>query len=123
ALSWAIHRLLANPHVLARVRAELATVVGGGALEPDHVRRLDYLDATIKETLRLNPIVPLVGRMLKQPMRIGGTSLPAGVVAAPCIHLAHRRPEVWPDPERFEPERFLGRAPDPYTFLPFDGGV
>ena len=70
-----------------------------------------------------NPIVPLVGRMLKEPMRIGGLSLPAGVVAAPCIHLAHRRPDEWPDPERFEPERFLGRTSNPYTFFPFGGGV
>jgi cytochrome P450 len=123
ALAWAVHRLLTNPHVLARVRAEVATVAGSRPLEPEHVRRLDYLDATVKETLRLNPIVPFVGRMLKESTRIGGVSLPAGVVAAPCIHLAHRRPDVWPEPDRFEPERFLGRSPSPYTFLPFGGGV
>jgi cytochrome P450 len=123
ALAWAVHRLVTNPTVLARVRAELATVVGAGPLEPEHVRRLDYLDATIKETLRLNPIVPFVGRLLLRPTQIGGHALPAGVVAAPCIHLAHRRPDAWPDPERFEPERFLGRTPGPYTFFPFGGGV
>jgi unspecific monooxygenase len=56
-------------------------------------------------------------------MRIGETDLPAGVVAAPCIYLAHRRPDRWPEPERFRPERFLERKPTPYEFLPFGGGV
>ena len=56
-------------------------------------------------------------------VRIGGWDLPAGVVAAPCIYLAHRRPDVWPEPERFDPERFIGRRPSPYEFFPFGGGV
>ncbi len=71
----------------------------------------------------MNPIVPLVGRRLDRPMRIGGRDLPAGVVAAPCIYLAHRRPERWQEPERFDPDRFVGARPSPYEFLPFGGGV
>ena len=56
-------------------------------------------------------------------MRLGGVDLPAGAVAAPCIYLAHRRAERWPEPERFRPERFLEAKPTPYEFLPFGGGV
>jgi cytochrome P450 len=116
ALAWAFHRILEHPDVLVRLRAELRQGAGDPA-------RLEYLDATVKETLRLNPIVPLVGRRLDRPMRIGGHDLPAGVIAAPCIYLAHRRTERWPEPERFDPERFLGARPTPYEFLPFGGGV
>ena len=71
----------------------------------------------------MTPIVPMVGRRLTRPMRIGGMDLPAGVVPAPSIVLAHRRPEPWPDPDRFDPERFLASKPSPYEFLPFGGGV
>jgi cytochrome P450 len=122
-LAWVLHRILTHPEVRERLRAELARVGGGGAVAPGRVGELEYLDATIKETQRLMPIIPLVGRRLARPMRIGALALPAGVVAAPCIYLTHRRPEVWPDPERFAPERFLERRPSPWEFFPFGGGV
>jgi cytochrome P450 len=122
-LCWVFNRVLRHPEVLEKLRAELAHVVGGGPVEPRHVPQLEYLDATIKETLRLNPIIPLVGRRLRTPMRIGGRELPAGAIAAPCIYLTHRRPEAWPDPERFDPERFVGQRTSPYAFFPFGGGV
>jgi cytochrome P450 len=56
-------------------------------------------------------------------MRIGGFDLPANIAVAPCIYLTHRRPDVWPDPLRFDPTRFLGKRPNPYEFFPFGGGV
>jgi cytochrome P450 len=71
----------------------------------------------------LTPIVPIVGRRLTRDLAIGGLHLPAGVVAAPCIVLAHRRADTWRDPLAFRPERFLERKPTPYEFLPFGGGV
>ena len=123
SLAWAFHRLLANPEVLERIRDELQGVTGGGSLEPSRVASLEYLDAVVKETLRLNPILPVVARRLVTPMRIGGRDLPAGVLATPCIYLAHRRPDVWPNPARFDPTRFVGLRPSPYSFLPFGGGV
>ena len=123
SLSWVVHRLLQNPDVLEKVRAELQRVVGGGPIQAEHMSELAYLDATIKETARLNPIVPVVARYLEQPTRIGAYEIPAGCVAAPCIYLTHRRPELWPEPEAFNPDRFVGKRVDPYTFFPFGGGV
>ena len=122
-LAWTIHRVLAHDDVRARLLDELRGVGGGGPVAPDQIGRLEYLDAVIKETLRLNPVIPDVGRLLAHPARIGGWDLPAGVAVVPCIYLTHRRPDVWPDPLRFEPERFIGRRPTPYEFFPFGGGV
>jgi cytochrome P450/predicted unusual protein kinase regulating ubiquinone biosynthesis (AarF/ABC1/UbiB family) len=122
ALAWAVSHVLAHPEVRARILDELRET-GPAPLDPQRVTRLEYLDAVCRETLRLTPIVPLVGRRLTRPLRIGGIDLPAGTVAAPCIYLAHRRPERWPEPERFRPERFLESKPTPYEFLPFGGGV
>jgi cytochrome P450/predicted unusual protein kinase regulating ubiquinone biosynthesis (AarF/ABC1/UbiB family) len=123
SLAWATSRLLAHPEVADRLRAELAEAAAEGRTSPADVARLPYLDATAKESMRLDPVVPMVGRRLARPLVIGGVSLPAGVVASPCIYLAHRRPERWPEPEAFRPERFLETRPTPYEFLPFGGGV
>lgn len=126
-LAWVIHRLLEHPKVLATAQAEVATVVGIGRDTPaptvEQVARLSYLDAIIKETARLNPVVPIVVRQLKSDLRIGNTSMPAGCIAAPCIYLVHRRPDLWNEPEVFDPTRFLGGRVDPYTFFPFGGGA
>ena len=123
SLAWVFHRVLERPDVLEKLRTEVRDAAGDGPLELRHVAELEYLDATIKETARLTPILPIVARRLEEPTSIGGHELPAGAVAVPCIYLAHHRPDVWPDAERFEPERFLGRRPTPYEFLPFGGGV
>lgn len=123
SLAWATSRLLENPDVAARLRTELSAAVAEGHTAPAEIARLPYLDATVKESMRLDPVVPIVGRRLTTPLVIGGVSLPAGVVASPCIYLAHRRPERWSEPNAFKPERFLDSRPTPYEFLPFGGGV
>ncbi len=123
SLAWAFHRLLGRPDVLGKLRAELRAVAGDGPLEPEHVGRLEYLDAVVKETARLSPVIPQVSRRLQAPTRIGGCDLPAGAVASPCIYLTHRRPDLWPSPALFDPERFVGARPNPYAFFPFGGGV
>lgn len=111
ALAWAIERLVRHPDKLDRLTAE--AVAGEDA----------YVDAVVKETLRLRPVIPIVGRVLKEPMEIGGRQLPSGTLVAPCIYLVHRRPDVYPEPSRFLPERFLDRKPGTYTWIPFGGGV
>jgi cytochrome P450 len=68
-------------------------------------------------------VLPLVGRILKQDVTLGGYDLPAGTMAAPCIYLTHRRPDIYPEPDRFKPERFVGTQPDTYAWLPFGGSI
>jgi cytochrome P450 len=112
SLAWAFERLLRHPDKLARLREEVLS--GDGE---------EYVDAVVKETLRLCPAVPVVMRRLVEPMRIGGYQIPAGTIVAPCVYLMHRRPDVYPDPRSFRPERFLEDGAGTYTWIPFGGGV
>lgn len=123
SLSWAFERIATHPEVLAKIEEELASVVGSEQLEPEHLPKLEYLDAVVKESLRTRPILPIVVRRLDKPFRVGGYELPAGIRVAPCIWLAQRREESFPEAERFMPERFVGKKTDPYAWLPFGGGV
>jgi cytochrome P450 family 135 len=111
SLAWALERLMRHPPMIDRLRDELTAGED------------EYLDAVIKETLRLRPVLPIVVRMLTEPTEIGGRLLPAGVAVAPCIYLIHRRADVYPEPERFRPERFLESPAGTYTWIPFGGGV
>jgi cytochrome P450 family 135 len=111
-LSWAFERILRHPDQYARLRAEV------DAGEDDA-----YLDAVVKETTRLCPAAPIVVRKLLAPLELGGYTIPAGTTVAPCVHLVHRRPDIYPEPLRFRPERFLERPAGTYTWIPFGGGV
>jgi cytochrome P450 family 135 len=111
AIAWAVERLARHPEKLDRLAAEVAE--GEDA----------YLKAVVLETLRLRPVISIVNRTLKEPFEVGGYTLPAGVKVAPCIYLVHRRADVYPEPERFLPERFLEQPPGTYTWIPFGGGV
>jgi cytochrome P450 len=112
SLAWAFERLLRYPDKLARLRAE---VLAGESEE--------YVDAVVKETLRLCPAVPVVMRRLIEPMELGGYTIPPDTIVAPCVYLMHRRADLYPRPRAFEPERFLGDAAGTYTWIPFGGGV
>jgi cytochrome P450 len=122
-MAWAINRLVTNPDLMDRARTEVLSVLDGAQLDASHVGKLKYIEAMINETMRLDPVIPNFGRTLTRPMTIAGRELPAGVTIAPCIYLVHRRPELWPAPETFKPERFLEARPSPYTFFPFGGGA
>jgi cytochrome P450 len=111
ALAWAVERLVHHPDKLDRLTQE---VRGGES---------GYLDAVVTETLRLRPVISAVARKLTEPVEIGGWRLPAGVVVTPSIYLVHRRADVYPEPERFLPERFVDNPPGTYTWIPFGGGV
>lgn len=122
ALAWAFERVLAHPTIYARLTKEVRDA-GGVSATPEQLASLPFLDATIKEVLRLRPVIPFVGRVLKQPMSIAGYELPKGTAVSACIYLAQRNPRVYSDPEAFVPQRFLEGQPDPTSWLPFGGGI
>ena len=122
-LAWVFEHLLAEPAMLARALAEVEAAQAGGPVPAAALTKLEYLDAIVKEALRLRPVIPTVGRVLAAPYDLAGYRLPAGTTVWPCIHLTHRRADVYPEPERFRPERWLGARVDPYAWLPFGGGI
>jgi cytochrome P450 family 135 len=111
ALAWAVERLVRTPRVLARLRESLA--------DDDE----EYLDAVIKETLRMRPVITEVARKLVEPAEIGGYILPAGTFVLPAILAIHHRADLYPDPFEFRPERFLEGQGEGYAWIPFGGGV
>jgi len=119
ALAWALRWLLDDAPLVARLRDEIASAQG----DPAKVAKLELLDATVKETLRLQPVIALVGRVLQTGARIGGIDFPAGTAVAPCIYLVHRRASLYPDPARFAPDRFATFKPSPWEWIPFGGGL
>ena len=108
-LAWTFDLLLHAPAVLER------------ALELDDT----YLDAVVKEALRIRPVIPGVGRVVRgEPFRLGEYAIPPGVEINPSIRMIHRRKDLYPQPSAFRPERFLGEnPPDTYTWVPFGGGT
>lgn len=115
SIAWALYWI----HRLPQVRDRLLAELDNG--EP--VSQLPYLDAVCQETLRLYPVAPVTfPRIVQQPCDIMGHRLEPGMLAVPCIYLAHRRPEVYANPMKFCPQRFLERQFSSYEFLPFGGG-
>lgn len=116
ALSWALERLTRHPDILAKaVRAAEASAAGDPAGD-------EYLDAVAKETLRIRPVVFDVGRVLTAPVDLAGYRLPAGAMVVPGMGLVHASAAVYPEPQAFDPDRMLGAALSPSTWLPFGGG-
>ena len=111
ALAWAFDLLVHHPQALDRLNATLD--------DGDET----YLDAVVKEVLRLRPVIPDVGRVLTRPAFVGGRVLPAGVSVGPNLALLHRRPDLYPQPLAFRPERFLSQTAEPPQWIPFGGGI
>jgi cytochrome P450 len=111
ALAWSFDLLLRHPEPLARLRESLAAGED------------DYLRATISESLRLRPVIPLAGRRLAKELSVDGLTLPAGTDVTPAIWLTHTRADLYPEPFAFRPERFLDDGPETYAWIPFGGGI
>lgn len=121
ALAWALYWIAFLPEVRSQLLAELTGL--GPDPDPLTVARLPYLNAVCQETLRLYPIaINAFPRLVKQPTTLAGYALEPGTIIFPSIYLAHHRPEVYPEPKQFRPERFLERQYSPYEYLPFGGG-
>jgi cytochrome P450 len=119
ALAWALRWILPDRTLVGRLRDEIAGANG----DPQRIARLELLDATVKEVLRLQPVIPLVARVLRAPARLGDLDLPAGTVVAPGVYLVNRRASLYPEPTRFLPDRFLTFKPAPWEWIPFGGGL
>jgi cytochrome P450 len=111
ALAWSFDLLLRHPQPLQRLRDSLAAGED------------DYLRATISESLRLRPVLPLAGRRLAKELAVDGLTLPPGTDVTPAIWITHTRADLYPDPFAFQPERFLGDGPESYAWIPFGGGI
>ena len=120
-LAWALDRIHRHPEVRDRLLAELAAA--GPDPDPMDLVQLPYLTAVCQEILRLYPVIPTIfARIARTPVQLAGRSFAAGTHLMPSIHLVHTRADLYPEPQRFRPERFLGRTYAPSEYLPFGGG-
>jgi cytochrome P450 len=131
SVAWAVERLVRHPDKLARLVAEIdagdppshpeghtlwgASKRGAGGDE--------YMEAVISETLRVRPVVPMVVRVLQDSLDVGGRELPRGTRVVPSIYLTNLNPKVYEAPREFRPERFLQKAPETFSWIPFGGGI
>jgi len=111
ALRWCLHHLLDQPDIFARARDEA------------HAGSSSYLDAVCKETMRIHPAIPVIARLVTSATTLGPYRLEPAAYLLGCIYLTHQRPDLYPEPKRFRPERFLERSFSPYEYVPFGGGV
>lgn len=122
ALTWALYWLHRHPEVLQRLRQELSDTPRGA--DPEAISRLPYLSAVVNEVLRIHPVAMLMfPRLVEAPLTLAGYSLEPGDVLMGCIQAVHEREDLYPEPGRFDPERFLQRSYGPGEFLPFGGGA
>lgn len=121
AVAWAIYAIHRTPEVYEKIMQELSHLPLDA--DPLSLVQQPYLTAVCKETLRLYPIAVITfSRALKGPLEILGYEFPPNTILQPCIYLTHQREDLYPEPKRFRPERFLERQFSPYEFLPFGGG-
>ena len=121
SLAWAFYWIYSLPEVQKKVLAELADL----DIEADsrEIAKLPYLHALCSETLRIYPVLIFAfGRLTKIPFQVLNYEIPPGLVLEPCIYLLHHRPDLYPEPKQFRPERFLERQFSPYEYIPFGGG-
>lgn len=122
AIAWALYGIHRHPQVGEKLIVELNHL--GKSPEPTNIVQLPYLTAVCHETLRLFPVAILtVPREVKEPVELMGYQLEPGIRLYGCIYLTHQRPDLYPEPKLFQPERFLERQFSPYEFIPFGGGA
>jgi cytochrome P450 len=121
ALAWALRALLHEPGVWDKARAEVDEVLGAGEPTADALLSMRYLDGVVHESLRLWPPGFVAGRKCHEDVEFEGHTIAAGSMVLYSPWVTQRRPDVWPDPQVFRPERWES-DPLPYSFVPFGGG-
>jgi cytochrome P450 len=122
-LAWSLYHLCRHPEALERLQEEIQEHGRGNPIPLEAIPQLKYLDAVLKETMRITPVFSLVARVLKESQTIAARTYPAEVVLSPNIYGTHHRPDLWGDPEAFRPERFLNGEANPFHYFPFGGGT
>lgn len=123
SLTWFFIPLLQNPNVLKKLLTEINSVVGENPIVAEMIPKLTYLDATIKESMRVNNLFPIVARKTIEPLELKGYEIPVGSTVAPCNMIIHHLESIYPEPLVFRPERFLDESQHhPYSWMPFGGG-
>jgi cytochrome P450 len=112
AVAWAVERLVRHPRQLRRLTEEIDAGEGD-----------EYMTAVVNETLRVRPVVPLVARLLTAELDVAGYRLAAGTRVMPSIYMTNRNARVYDAPTEFRPERFVGKAPETFSWIPFGGGI
>jgi cytochrome P450 len=114
SLAWTFERLVRTPAAYDRLREFVRSVDDGAEA---------YVDATIYEGMRVRPVIPMIGRRITRPWRLGDYVVPEETPVAVSIAALHHREDVYPDAHAFRPERFVGTSPGTYTWVPFGGGI
>lgn len=122
ALAWGMYWLHSQPGVMEKIRAEVAEL--GENPDPMAIYRLPYLSAVCNETLRINPVGMFTfARQAQETTQILDYTIKPHEIMMGCIYLLHQRPDLYPNPRQFRPERFLERQFSPHEFIPFGGGA
>ena len=119
SLAWTFERLVRSPQAYRELRDRVRAGTGGAG----GAGGAEYVEATIHESMRVRPVIPMIVRMVMRPWRLGEYVLPARTPVAVSILGLHHRDDVYPRPQEFRPERFLERKPGTYTWIPFGGGI
>ena len=128
AIGYSLFNIGHHPEVERKLFAEVVKVCGHDTnedIDTDQIRQMTYLDQVVKESLRLYPSVPVVMRATRHKMQIADHTIPGDTTLATSIYHVHRNPEIWPEPEKFDPERFSAEnqaGRDPYAYIPFSAG-
>ncbi|MEW2530524.1 cytochrome P450 [Streptomyces sp. NPDC047071] len=125
-VGWALHLLAGHPEVRQRLHTEVDTVLAGREPTHDDLPRLPFTDKVLTETLRLYPPAWMTSRTVTEDTRLAGHFLPVGTTVFYSPYLIHYRPDLYPDPERFDPDRWSpGRATAPAggAYVPFGAGA
>ncbi|XP_040078317.2 cytochrome P450 4V2 [Ixodes scapularis] len=128
AVAWCLYLIGLHRQVQMKVQEELDDVLGGEPdrnITPEDMKKLKYMDCVIKESQRLCPSVPLIGRTATEELKLGGHTIPEGTNIGLILYVLHRDPDAFPRPEEFDPDRFLpenSASRHPFAFIPFSAG-
>ena len=123
SVCWGLYGVLSDQNIYNKLMHELSSIVD---IKDNLLVKLDqltYLDAVVKESLRVNPVIPATVRTTNGTYQLGSYTLSNHIAIVPCIYLAHRDPDVWSEPDKFIPERFLNSSTVPFSYLPFGYGI